>query len=121
MLSHAHFWAACMSRGAELNNAPDAVIAAIELQHITDTSMVPTMLQSLLDEAGFTPQRVQSLNRIAFGAAPMPPALLDRALAAWPQAEFFQAHGLTETAGAVLKNELREQALSSSSPAGVQA
>jgi long-chain acyl-CoA synthetase len=30
--------------------------------------------------------------------------LLDRALAAWPQAEFFQAYGLTETAGAVCIN-----------------
>ncbi len=34
----------------------------------------------------------------------MPPDLLDRALAAWPQAEFFQAYGLTETAGAVCIN-----------------
>ena len=30
--------------------------------------------------------------------------MLDRALAAWPQAEFFQAYGLTETAGAVCIN-----------------
>jgi len=141
MLTHTNFWASCMSRGAELNNAPDAVsllvaplfhvaglsrmvgqtlvggtcitmaqfrpdavIAAIESQRITDTVMVPTMLHALLDEPGFTPQRVASLNRIAFGAAPMSPALLDRALAAWPQAEFFQAYGLTETAGAVCIN-----------------
>jgi acyl-CoA synthetase (AMP-forming)/AMP-acid ligase II len=141
MLSHANFWAACMARGAELNNAPDsisllvaplfhvaglsrfvgqslvggacitmsqfrpeAVLATIEGQRITDTIMVPTMLQSLLDDPGFTAQRVHSLNRIAFGAAPMPPALLERALAAWPQAEFFQAYGLTETAGAVCIN-----------------
>jgi len=34
----------------------------------------------------------------------MPPDLLDRALAAWPHAEFFQAYGLTETAGAVCIN-----------------
>jgi long-chain acyl-CoA synthetase len=141
MLTHANFWAACMARGAELNNAPDAVsllvaplfhvaglsrlvgqmivggacvtmaqfrpdavIAAIESQGITDTVMVPTMLQALLDEPGFAPTRVKSLKRIAFGAAPMPPALLDRALAAWPEAEFFQAYGLTETAGALCIN-----------------
>ena len=47
---------------------------------------------------------MKSLDRIAFGAAPMPPDLLDRALAAWPHAEFFQAYGLTETAGAVCIN-----------------
>jgi acyl-CoA synthetase (AMP-forming)/AMP-acid ligase II len=141
MLSHANFWTASMTRGAELNNAPDsvsllvaplfhvaglgrlvgqlivggscvtlaqfrpaAVIAAIEEHRISDIIVVPTMLQALLDEPSFTPQRVQSLDRIAFGAAPMPPDLLDRALAAWPHAEFFQAYGLTETAGAVCIN-----------------
>lgn len=83
---------------------PDAVLAAIEALGIGDIIVVPTMLQSLLDAPSFRAERVQSLQRIAFGAAPMPPDLLDRALAAWPQAEFFQAYGLTETAGAVCIN-----------------
>jgi len=83
---------------------PDRVLDAIERHRITDTILVPTMLQALLDLPGFDPARVQSLNRIAFGAAPMPPDLLDRALATWPQAEFFQAYGMTETAGAVCIN-----------------
>ncbi|KQU89763.1 AMP-dependent synthetase [Variovorax sp. Root318D1] len=141
MLSHANFWTASMTRGAELNNAPDsvsllvaplfhvaglgrlvgqlivggscvtmaqfrpaAVIEAIAEHRIGDIIVVPSMLQSLLDDPSFTPERVRSLTRIAFGAAPMPPDLLDRALAAWPHAEFFQAYGLTETAGAVCIN-----------------
>ena len=141
MLSHANFWSAAMTRGAELNNSSDsitllvaplfhvaglgrligqsivgggcitmpqfrpaAVIEAIARHGITDTIVVPSMLQSLLDDPSFDPARVKSLDRIAFGAAPMPPDLLDRALAAWPHAEFFQAYGLTETAGAVCIN-----------------
>lgn len=141
MLSHANFWTASMTRGAELNNAPDsvsllvaplfhvaglgrlvgqmivggscvtmaqfrpaAVIDAIEEHRISDIIVVPSMLQSLLDDPSFTPERVRSLDRVAFGAAPMPPDLLDRALAAWAHAEFFQAYGLTETAGAVCIN-----------------
>ena len=141
MLSHANFWTASMTRGAELNNAPDSVsllvaslfhvaglgrlvgqlivggscvtmaqfrpasvIEAIAEHRIGDIIVVPSMLQSLLDDPSFTPERVRSLTRIAFGAAPMPPDLLDRALAAWPHAEFFQAYGLTETAGAVCIN-----------------
>lgn len=141
MLSHANFWAASITRGAELNNTPDsvallvaplfhvaglgrlvgqsivggtcvtmpqfraeAVLAAIERHGISDVIVVPTMLQALLDAPCFDATRLQSLHRIAFGAAPMPPDLLDRALAAWPQAEFFQAYGLTETAGAVCIN-----------------
>jgi acyl-CoA synthetase (AMP-forming)/AMP-acid ligase II len=83
---------------------PDAVLAAIEALGIGDIIVVPTMLQALLDEPSFCAQRVQCLQRIAFGAAPMPPDLLDRALRAWPRAEFFQAYGLTETAGAVCIN-----------------
>jgi len=83
---------------------PAAVIDTIERHRVTDLIVVPSMLQSLLDEPSFTPERVKTLDRIAFGAAPMPPDLLDRALAAWPHAEFFQAYGLTETAGAVCIN-----------------
>src|SRR5437763_9333197 len=141
MLSHANFWSAAMTRGAELNNSPDsitllvaplfhvaglgrligqsivgggcitmpqcrpaAVIDAIARHGITDIIVVPSMLQSLLDDPSFDPARVASLDRIAFGAAPMPPDLLDPAPAAWPHAEFFQAYGLTETAGAVCIN-----------------
>jgi long-chain acyl-CoA synthetase len=141
MLSHANFWTASMTRGAELGNSPDSitllvaplfhvaglgrligqslvgggcvtmpqfrpapVIEAIERHGITDIIVVPSMLQSLLDDPSFDAAKVQTLDRIAFGAAPMPPDLLDRALAAWPHAEFFQAYGLTETAGAVCIN-----------------
>ena len=141
MLSHANFWAAAMTRGAELNNSPESVtllvaplfhvaglsrligqcivgggwaampqfraplvLEAIERHGISDIIAVPTMLQSLLDAPTFRAERLQGLTRIAFGAAPMPPDLLDRALAAWPNAEFFQAYGMTETAGAVCIN-----------------
>ncbi len=141
MLSHANFWCAAMTRGAELNNSPASItllvaplfhvaglgrligqsivgggcitmpqfrpagaIEAIARHGVTDIVVVPSMLQSLLDDPSFDPARVKSLDRIAFGAAPMPPDLLDRALAAWPHAEFFQAYGLTETAGAVCIN-----------------
>lgn len=83
---------------------PDLVMAAVERHGITDTIMVPSMLQAMLDLPGFEARRMQSLSRIAFGAAPMPPDLLDRALQTWPEAEFFQAYGLTETAGAVCIN-----------------
>jgi acyl-CoA synthetase (AMP-forming)/AMP-acid ligase II len=141
MLGHANFWAASMTRGAELNNPPqsvsllvaplfhvaglgrlvgqlivggscvtlpqfraDAVLQAIAELGISDIIVVPSMLQALLDHPQFDAAQLQGLSRIAFGAAPMPPDLLDRALAAWPQAEFFQAYGLTETAGAVCIN-----------------
>jgi acyl-CoA synthetase (AMP-forming)/AMP-acid ligase II len=83
---------------------PAAVLAAIERHAITDITVVPTMLQSLLDDPEFRPERVRSLHRIGFGAAPMPPDLLDRALQACPDTDFLQAYGMTETAGTVCVN-----------------
>jgi long-chain acyl-CoA synthetase len=83
---------------------PARVLQAIEQDGVSDIIVVPSMLQLLMDDPAFCPQRVQGLTRIAFGAAPMPPDLLDRALDAWPRAEFFQAYGMTETAGAVCMN-----------------
>ena len=83
---------------------PARVLQAIETGGVTDIIVVPSMLQSLMDHPDFQPERVQGLKRMAFGAAPMPPDLLARALDAWPQAEFFQAYGMTETAGAVCMN-----------------
>ncbi len=82
----------------------EAALRAIERLGISDIIVVPTMLQALLDHPSFSSERSRSLQRLAFGAAPMPPDLLARALAAWPQALFFQAYGLTETAAAVCIN-----------------
>ncbi|ROZ66757.1 AMP-binding protein [Ramlibacter sp. WS9] len=83
---------------------PDRVLDAIEHDGVSDIVVVPTMLQSLLDAPEFRSERVRGLTRVAFGAAPMPPDLLEQALVALPQAEFFQAYGMTETAGAVCMN-----------------
>ena len=82
----------------------DAVMAAVARHPVTDILLLPSMLQALLDHPGFDAGPLQGLRRIVFGAAPMPPALLARALAAWPQAEFAQAYGLTETAATVCIN-----------------
>jgi acyl-CoA synthetase (AMP-forming)/AMP-acid ligase II len=83
---------------------PDRVLHAIEHHAVTDIVVVPTMLQALLDAPEFRRERVRGLTRVAFGAAPMPPDLLARALEALPNAEFFQAYGMTETGGAVCMN-----------------
>ena len=83
---------------------PEAVLAAVAQHGVTDLLLLPALLQALLDHPGFDASRVQGLRRIALGAAPLPPALLARALAAWPEADFVQAYGLTETAATVCIN-----------------
>ncbi|MES2300785.1 MAG: AMP-binding protein, partial [Pseudomonadota bacterium] len=56
----------------------------------------PAILQPLLDHPEFAPQRLAALRKVLLIA---PPALVDRAQRTFPEAEFMQACGMTETAG----------------------
>ncbi len=56
----------------------------------------PAILQPLLDHPAFDPQRLATLRKVLLIA---PPALVDRAQRTFPEAEFMQACGMTETAG----------------------
>jgi long-chain acyl-CoA synthetase len=75
-----------------------AALAAIAAQGVTQSLLVPTMIAMILDHPSFTDTDTSSMRRILYGAAPMTGALLQRALAAFPQAEFMQLYGMTETA-----------------------
>lgn len=79
----------------------EAVMAAIAGQRVTDIFLVPTMLQALLDYPRFGEHDLTSVERIYYGAAPMPPALMDRAIAAMPRVGFVQGYGMTETSGSI--------------------
>lgn len=56
----------------------------------------PAILQPLFDHPEFHPDRLATLRKALLIA---PPALVDRAQKTFPQAEFMQACGMTETAG----------------------
>lgn len=79
----------------------EAVMAAIAAQHVTDLFLVPTMLLAVLDHPRFAEHDLTSVERIYYGAAPMPPALMDRAIAAMPRVGFVQGYGMTETSGSI--------------------
>jgi acyl-CoA synthetase (AMP-forming)/AMP-acid ligase II len=79
----------------------EAVMATIAGQGVTDIFLVPTMLQALLDHPRFAAYDLTSVERIYYGAAPMPPALMDRAIAAMPRVGFVQGYGMTETSGSI--------------------
>ena len=76
---------------------PEAVLESIERDRVTDVLLVPTMIQMLVDhpamKAGYD---VSSLKRVVYGASSISEAVLDRAMAALPGVEFFQAYGMTE-------------------------
>jgi long-chain acyl-CoA synthetase len=71
-------------------------IAAVERHGATHCQMVPTMIRMVLEAQG--DRRVRSLERVLYGAAPMPPALLRQAIETWG-CEFVNGYGSTESMG----------------------
>jgi long-chain acyl-CoA synthetase len=75
---------------------PEGALAIIEKERITDTVLVPTMIQMMVDNPRFRAYDMSSLSRIAYGASPISEALLVRAMAALPATQFSQGYGMTE-------------------------
>lgn len=76
--------------------APAGFLEAIEKYRITAINLVPTMLQMLLDHPDLERRDLSSLQRIIYGASPMPRAIIDRAIAKLGQHRFWQYYGQTE-------------------------
>jgi long-chain acyl-CoA synthetase len=77
-----------------------AWLAAVERHRVSQTFLVPTMLQRILDHPDFPRRDLSSLRQISYGAAAAPVALVERALDALPDVGFVNVFGQTETLGA---------------------
>lgn len=77
--------------------SPAAAARCLSQEPITHTLMVPAMLQWLFAERGIDRKAFRHLRFVAYGAAPMPAALLAQAMQELG-CSFFQGYGLTETA-----------------------
>jgi acyl-CoA synthetase (AMP-forming)/AMP-acid ligase II len=75
---------------------PQSVMQAIEINRVSDIFLVPTMIQALLDHPEYPSRDLSSVERIIYGAAPMPSTLQDRVMRALPGCGFVQAYGMTE-------------------------
>lgn len=80
---------------------PGAALAAIKEHNITFTGAVPTMLAMMVAHPDYTPESLATLNFIMYGAAPMPPELLESLLGQYPKLSFYQSYGMTECAAVV--------------------
>ncbi len=76
--------------------APEAVAQAVERFRVTNTLLVPTMIQMFVDHPGIDKYDLSSLRQILYGASPISEAVLDRAMARLPGVRFVQAYGMTE-------------------------
>lgn len=90
----------CLYLGATLVLMPkfevQEFVETLEAHAVTHCQLVPTMMQMVLD--AWNGRRHASLERILYGAAPMPPSLLRRAIEAWG-CQFVNGYGSTEAMG----------------------
>ncbi len=75
---------------------PEGLMATIQNERVTDTLLVPTMIQMLVDHPALPSYDLSSLRDIAYGASPISEALLDRTTAMLPKVRLTQAYGMTE-------------------------
>ncbi|MES2272286.1 MAG: long-chain-fatty-acid--CoA ligase [Pseudomonadota bacterium] len=80
---------------------PGEVLRLIEQESITHLLLAPSALQMVAEHPAVATTNLSCLAIITYGAAPMPAALLHRALALFG-CGFVQMYGMTEAAGGVV-------------------
>ncbi len=98
---------------------PAAWLSLAAAEQATSAFLVPTMLARIIMQMDDgSPADLSTLRSIAYGGGRMPPELIERALALFPETGFTNAYGLTETSStiALLGPEEHRAALQSSDP-----
>ena len=80
---------------------PGEWLELAERESVQRALLVPTMLKQLLDHPDFTRRDLSSLQVIAYGGAPAPVPLVQRAVRALPHCQFINAFGQTETGSTI--------------------
>jgi len=75
---------------------PAEALEVIARERVTDTLLVPTMIQMLVDHPSVKAHDTSSLRLIQYGASPISEAVLGRAFSALPGVAFMQLYGMTE-------------------------
>jgi len=99
--------------------SPQGMLEAVERWRIRYTTVVPTMLKMVLDDPQAARFDRSSLRVIFYGSSPMPASWMRAAIGFFPNAAFYQAYGLTETAPilTVLDDEDHRAGLAADDPA----
>ena len=80
---------------------PSEWMRLVENERADRAMVVPTMLKMLMDHENFHKYDMSSLRVITYGAAPMPVEVIRRAIVEFPNAQFINAFGQTETAATI--------------------
>ena len=98
---------------------PEAWVAAVRDEQITQAMVVPTMLARVLDVLARDGEALPRLRHLAYGGGRMPAPVIERAVACLPHVDFVNAYGLTETSStiALLGPDDHRAAVASGDPA----
>jgi acyl-CoA synthetase (AMP-forming)/AMP-acid ligase II len=75
---------------------PVGVLEAIQRERITDSLLVPTMIQMTVDHANAPNYDLTSLRALMYGGSAISEAVIERATRTLPTTAFYQAYGMTE-------------------------
>jgi acyl-CoA synthetase (AMP-forming)/AMP-acid ligase II len=82
--------------------SPEEWVETARRESITHAFVVPTMLARIVHVMEADPDaRIPSLRNLVYGGARMPAPILERALELFPETDFVNAYGLTETSSTV--------------------
>ncbi len=76
---------------------PADTLMAIQNQKVNVCLLVPTMVNMMVNFPDVGGYDVSSLERVLYGASPMPVAVLRKAMETFPNTQFIQGYGMTET------------------------
>jgi long-chain acyl-CoA synthetase len=80
------------------------VLQTIERERVTDTVLVPTMIQALLAHPEFDRFDLSRFERLGYGAAPSASAMVEQVIQRLPHLQLSHAYGLTEACPIVSSN-----------------
>jgi long-chain acyl-CoA synthetase len=75
---------------------PQQVLQAVQSERVTAALLVPAMIQALVDYPSLRDYATDSLVDVIYGDTPISEGVMKRARAAFPNARFGQAYGMTE-------------------------
>ena len=79
-----------------------AWIETVQKHSVTHAFLVPTMLARVMEADNFSKTAFEGMDGITYGAAPMPPSVIRRAISVFPEnVSFAGAYGQTETTSTV--------------------
>jgi long-chain acyl-CoA synthetase len=76
---------------------PAAFLELVERERVSRVTLVPTMINFIINHPDVKTRDVSSLQVITYGASPMPAELLKRAMQTLPNVQFYQGYGQSES------------------------